>query len=111
MEELLKRKRNMKTKSIAIFFTEQVRMLHHSKTVLKSIQRWSKTYCEENKSCAVIANGEAFITLQSSGIASLIAYKIQVFNMRRAPIILPKDTVVEQYKSRSEPVIFINIGK
>ncbi|KAI7891700.1 uncharacterized protein EV154DRAFT_506933 [Mucor mucedo] len=111
MDILLQGTSNTKTRSMVIFDTEQVRDRCFSGILLNLIERWSETYREQKKSYGLIAKGEAFnySRLQSSGILDLIAYQMQVFNIRRAPVILSNNTAIEHSKRFSKSTILINI--
>ncbi|KAI7894261.1 uncharacterized protein EV154DRAFT_478509 [Mucor mucedo] len=110
----------LKVKYMCIFVTDHITTRGILGWPLLFIRNWCWTFSKEQKNffklIAVYNKKSLSLPLdtllrpsQASGIKSLIANQMQVFNMRRDPIILSKDTTIEHLESCSNPIIFINI--
>ncbi|KAG2199834.1 hypothetical protein INT47_009447 [Mucor saturninus] len=116
MNKFLKGTAYMEVKSIFILRPEAAWNNFKLRGLLSLIEKWSETYSEEqNKSHKLIMNSKIFgpHTLSIDGdvkvYKQLVENQLEELYMRRNPVILPNDTLMEQPKSCLKPTIFINI--
>lgn len=114
MDKFLAGTSNIKTKSMLIFYTRQKQRVSQSSGLLILVEKWSKTYCKEQK--------KSFKLIENDGVhrfymynrhvsnINLVKNQMEEFNIRRHPTILPNETVIGQSKGCSRPIILINFG-
>ncbi|KAI7891398.1 uncharacterized protein EV154DRAFT_223602 [Mucor mucedo] len=116
MNNLFQDMGNKKIRSMVIFYTDRISENSNTYGLLKLIEKWSKTYGEEQEnSYKLIENNGTFsfpihrFFTREYGIAKLIKEQLHEFNTHRDPIILPKDTETGQSESLLKPTYFISI--
>ncbi|KAI7893683.1 uncharacterized protein EV154DRAFT_139599 [Mucor mucedo] len=110
---------NIKSRSLVIFHTDDVNIDKRMVAVLGLVKKWSKTRSKQKDSPyeligESIGDDQYFVyefdATHRMKMASVFVRKhMNDYNIRRDPIILPRDSSNEEYGSCSKPVYFINI--
>ncbi|KAI7873625.1 uncharacterized protein EV154DRAFT_93162 [Mucor mucedo] len=111
MQFLLQGVTERKDRLMIIFYQDELKYNFESLVLLKLIEKWSKTYSEEQAdSYELIEKYEKLsflfeVQYRQDGLTDLVGNQMQEFNIRRDPIIISQDTTTEE----PESCYFVNI--
>ncbi|KAG2208760.1 hypothetical protein INT47_007859 [Mucor saturninus] len=100
-----------KDRLMIIFYQDELKHNFESVVILKLIEKWSKTYSEEQvDSFELIEKYEKLsflfeVQYRQDGLTDLVGNQMQEFNIRRDPIIISQDITTEE----PESCYFVNI--
>ncbi|KAG2195790.1 hypothetical protein INT47_005767 [Mucor saturninus] len=85
--------------------------------IISSVDCFSKKYFRELKELYISAEHDEDFPIfelfdydaRQNATKQLLGYQTEEFHVRRSPVILPKETTMEEPKSCLKPIIFINI--
>lgn len=102
----------LKARSMVILYMNRLKNSYDSIVALELVEKWSRTYCEEQKKSFQLCtnvHGYSFELSLGEGISELVKTQILEFNIRRDPIIL--NAPITQSECSLKPASFINISK
>ncbi|KAI7891358.1 uncharacterized protein EV154DRAFT_602497 [Mucor mucedo] len=110
---------NTVPRPLVIIYTSRIPHTCYAMGLMSSLERWSRKYYSELKESYISAelgdNSPIFELFdydhRRDATQKLLENRMEEFNVRRNPVILPKETTMEEPKSCLKPIIFINIGK
>ncbi|KAI7891455.1 uncharacterized protein EV154DRAFT_224847 [Mucor mucedo] len=116
VDELLVGTGNIAPRLLDIFYTSRIPKTFLSVGIILSADCCSKKYFRELKESVEIGYNSPIFEFfnydnRQYAIEKLLENRMKEFNVRRNPVILPKETTMEEPKSCLKPIIFINIGK
>ncbi|KAI7891448.1 uncharacterized protein EV154DRAFT_224681 [Mucor mucedo] len=119
VDKFLVGRSNIVPRSLDILRTSRIPKTFFALGLISSVGCWSKKYFSELKEFYISAElhyGYPIFGLFDSytrieATKPLLNYRMEEFNVRRNPVILPKETTMEEPKSCLKPIVFINIGK
>ncbi|KAI7873147.1 uncharacterized protein EV154DRAFT_556387 [Mucor mucedo] len=106
----------IKIKSIFIFYTTRANSISKALWLTPLLEKWTKQYKDElnffpkligYRRCSVFCDIDD--SAREVIIKQLVANQMKEFNKRRNPVILPKETTIQQPNSWLKPISFINI--
>ncbi|KAI7873150.1 uncharacterized protein EV154DRAFT_102957 [Mucor mucedo] len=117
VDKFLVGKSNTVPRPIDIFYTSRIPRTFFAMGLISSFYCWSKKYFWELKefyiSVEIGDDSPVFETFdydhRTDAIEKLLVYRMEEFNVRRNPVILPKKATMEEPKSCLKSIIFINI--
>ncbi|KAI7891462.1 uncharacterized protein EV154DRAFT_224922 [Mucor mucedo] len=119
VDKFLVGRSNIVPRQLDIFYTSRIPETFFAIGLISSFYCWSKKYFRELKESYISAELDddppMFVLFdydhRTNAIEKLLNYRMEEFNVRRNPVILPNETTMEEPKSCLKPIIFINIGK
>ncbi|KAI7891362.1 uncharacterized protein EV154DRAFT_222816 [Mucor mucedo] len=117
VDKFLVGRSNTVPRPLDIFYTSQIPKTFLAQGLISLVDCWSKKYFSELKEFYKSAkpgdNSSIFeffdYPRRRKATQELFENRMEEFNVRRNPIILPKETTMEEPESCLKPIIFINI--
>ncbi|KAI7891429.1 uncharacterized protein EV154DRAFT_224261 [Mucor mucedo] len=117
VDKLLIGRSNIVPRPLDIFYTRRIPRTFLTLGIISSVNCWSKKYFRELKEFYISAElgGDFpifelfYYRFRKYATQVLLENRMEEFNVRRNPIILPNETTMEEPKSCLNPIIFINI--
>ncbi|KAI7891464.1 uncharacterized protein EV154DRAFT_563383 [Mucor mucedo] len=118
VDKFLVGRSNTVPRPLDIFWTSRIPETFLANGLMSSVDCWSEKYfweLTESYTSAEICydlpvSKHVHNNYREYATQRLLNYRMEEFNLRRNPVILPNETAMEEPKSCLKPIIFINIG-